>query len=106
MRNGFGTPAIGSSRLWGVALLAGLLALAGMAAAQEMPLVQPQGLDRAGIYALREMVPNLTGEGVHYGILCRSITHQDGVPENDYLPNTKQIVSLPGCRSGRGGPGL
>ena len=78
-------------RLWGVALLAGLLALATVAEAQEAAPVQPQGLDRVGVYAVREMVPGLTGEGVRFGVLCRSVSHQDGESEDDYLPNTKHV---------------
>ena len=89
MRKSLEKTAIRVSRLWGVALLAGLLATVGAAQSLEASLLQPQGLDRVGIYALREMAPNLTGADVRFAILCRSITHQNGEPQNDYLPNTK-----------------
>ena len=45
---------------------------------------QPQGLNYAGIYALRQIDPGLTGSGVKFAIVCRSITYTDGEPQNDY----------------------
>lgn len=50
-------------------------------------ILQPQGLNYAGIYGLRQLDPNLTGSGVKFAILCRSITYIDGEPQNDYRPN-------------------
>ncbi|UCD48637.1 MAG: S8 family serine peptidase [Phycisphaerales bacterium] len=80
--------------------------MAGRAAAQNTPLVQPQGLDRVGIYALREVAPNLTGEGVRFGVLCRSLAHQDDQAQEDYLPNTKHAC-LAGARlRSEGGNGI
>ena len=49
--------------------------------------VQPQGLDYAGIYRLRELDADLTGSGVKFAVVCRSITYIDGEPQNDYRPN-------------------
>ena len=49
--------------------------------------LQPQGLNCTGIYALRQLDPNLTGSGVKFAIICRSITYIDGEPQNDYQPN-------------------
>lgn len=49
--------------------------------------MQPQGLDRVGIYALRQIDPSLTGEGVSFGIVSRSVTYKDADPQNDYQPN-------------------
>jgi len=97
MRKGFEKPGIQAPRLWGVALVVGLLAVAAVAEAQDASLLQPQGLDRVGIYALREIAPSLRGEGVRFGVLCRSITQQDGEPQDDYLPNTGH-ASLAGAR--------
>ncbi len=77
---------ISVQRLWGVALLLGLL-LCGASAAQDDALPQPRGLDRAGIYALRQIDPNLTGQGVSFGIVCRSVTYRENEPQNDYRPN-------------------
>ena len=51
--------------------------------------LQPQGLDYAGIYALQQADPNLTGAGVRVAVICRSITYIDGEPQNDYRPNTQ-----------------
>ncbi|MFH1371855.1 MAG: S8 family serine peptidase [Planctomycetota bacterium] len=55
----------------------------------EQPVVglQPQGLDYAGIYGLRQLDPNLTGAGVKCAVICRSITYIDGEPQNDYRPD-------------------
>ena len=51
--------------------------------------LQPQGLNHAGIYALRQIEPGLTGSGVKFAIICRSITYINGEPQNDYRPNIK-----------------
>jgi hypothetical protein len=48
--------------------------------------IQPEGLNHAGIYALRQLDPNLTGKGVKFAVVCRSITYIDGKPQNDYQP--------------------
>jgi hypothetical protein len=48
--------------------------------------LQPQGLDYAGLYQLRQLDPNLTGAGVKCAVICRSITYVDGEPQNDYRP--------------------
>ncbi|MDD5326422.1 MAG: S8 family serine peptidase [Phycisphaerae bacterium] len=48
--------------------------------------LQPQGLNYAGIYALKQLDPNLTGSGVKFAVLCRSNTYIDGEPQNDYRP--------------------
>ncbi|MFC1635043.1 S8 family serine peptidase [Planctomycetota bacterium] len=52
-------------------------------------VLQPQGLQRTGIYALRQIYPNLTGAGVKFGIICRSITYIDGEPQNDCRPDIR-----------------
>jgi len=49
--------------------------------------LQPRGLSHAGIYALRGIAPDLTGFGVRYAVICRSINYIDGMPQNDYQPN-------------------
>jgi len=50
-------------------------------------MLQPQGLNHAGIYALRQIDPNLTGAGVKFAVISRSLTYIDGEPQNDYRPN-------------------
>jgi hypothetical protein len=50
--------------------------------------LQPQALTHAGIHALRQMDPNLTGSGVKVALLCRSMTYIEGEPQNDYRANT------------------
>ena len=49
--------------------------------------LQPQALEYAGIYRLRQLEPNLTGAGVKFAVVCRSITYIGGEPQNDYRPN-------------------
>jgi len=51
--------------------------------------LQPQGLNHAGIYALRQLDPTLTGSGVKFAIVCRSITYIEGEPQNDYQPSVE-----------------
>ena len=78
--------AISIARLWIAAVLIGSTVV-GRASAQNGPVVQPQGLNWAGIYALRGSDPSLTGAGVRVGVVCRSFTYNDGEPQYDYLPN-------------------
>lgn len=87
MRNGQTKTTRQASRLWGVVLLVALLT--GIAAAQDAgaSALQPQGLNRVGTYALRELAPELTGQGVRFGIICRSVTYENDKPQNDYQPN-------------------
>ncbi|MHC4125752.1 MAG: S8 family serine peptidase [Planctomycetota bacterium] len=49
--------------------------------------IQPAGLDYAGISALKQLDPNLTGSGIKYAVICRSINYLDDKPQNDFLPN-------------------
>ncbi len=82
-----GKAAILVLQLSGIALLTGSVAAG--APDNSSPAVQPQALNWAGVYALRQTDPNLTGAGVHFGVLCRSLTYIDGNPQNDYQPNVK-----------------
>ena len=54
---------------------------------QNTTILQPQGLEYAGIYSLKQIEPNLTGEGVRFAVICRSITYIDDEPQNDYRPD-------------------
>lgn len=61
-----------------------------IAGAQNPPIenvLQPQGLDHTGIYALRAIDPALTGAGVKFALVCRSFTYIDEAPQNDYQPD-------------------
>jgi len=49
--------------------------------------LQPLGLNHAGVYALRQAYPNLTGHGVSLALVCRSMTYLNSTPQNDYRPN-------------------
>ena len=73
------------------ACLAVLFSSAGIAAgaddSQSKNILQPQGLEHTGIYALREMDPNLTGAGVKFAVISRSYTYIDNEPQNDYRPD-------------------
>ncbi|NIP55146.1 MAG: S8 family serine peptidase [Phycisphaerae bacterium] len=55
--------------------------------AKEETKLQPQALHRTGIYALRDIDPNLTGRGVTLAVISRSITYIDDEPQNDYRPS-------------------
>lgn len=79
-------PAISVVGLWIAAVLIGSPGFAGGAAAQSGAMLQPQGLNVAGIYALRGLDPNLTGAGVRVGVVCRTFTQNDE-PQYDYRPN-------------------
>lgn len=50
--------------------------------------LEPQALDYAGIHRLKKIEPNLTGTELNIGVVCRSLTYLNGVPQNDYQPNT------------------
>jgi len=79
-----------ASRLWVVALLAGSAVITGAAKGQDGLMLHPQALNWAGIYPLRQIDPDLTGEGVRLGVVCRSFTYSDAdVPQNDYQPNVR-----------------
>ncbi len=73
-----------------ITCIAALFSAAGSTAraqeAQNTKILQPQGLEHAGIYPLKRMEPNLTGEGVKFAVICRSITYIDDEPQNDYRP--------------------
>jgi len=69
-------------------LLIGSVCITGRAMAQNVPVLQPQGLNWVGIAALRGLDPSLTGTGVNLGLVCRSFTCVDDEPQYDYLPNT------------------
>jgi len=56
---------------------------------QDNNTLQPQGLEYTGVYALRELDPNLTGAGVKFAVISRSYTYIDGEPQNDYLPDIR-----------------
>ena len=71
-----------------VAVLASVGGLAGRAVAQNDAVLQPQGLSWAGVYALRDAEPQLTGAGVRMGLICRSFTYEQDEPQYDYRPNT------------------
>ncbi len=73
-----------------IACLAALLNATGTTARAQEPqnaILQPKGLEHAGIYALRQINPNLTGDGVKFAVICRSITYIDDEPQNDYRPD-------------------
>ncbi len=87
MRRHVHKTAVFDPRLWVVVALIGVLGNAAVADPNDLSLFQPQGLSRAGVYALREIDPNLTGQDVRFGVVCRSVTYQGDLPQNDYRPN-------------------
>ena len=68
-------------------MLAGGSAVARAEGPQTDETLQPQGLNYSGIYALRQLDPNLTGSGIKFAVICRSTTYIDGEPQNDYRPS-------------------
>ena len=82
----------GNKKMLTLALLAcvAVLCAASNAALAEGPsaekMLQPQALNQAGIYRLRQFEPALTGSGVKFAVICRSITYINGEPQNDYRP--------------------
>jgi hypothetical protein len=74
-----------------IATLAVLFSSANIAAgaddSQGNNILQPQGLEHTGVYALRELDPNLTGAGVKFAVISRSYTYIDDEPQNDYRPD-------------------
>lgn len=49
-------------------------------------VLHPQSLKHAGIYTLREIDPDLTGEGVNFAVICRSFSYVGDKLQNDYRP--------------------
>lgn len=56
---------------------------------QTIEMLQPQGLRHTGIYALRQIDQDLTGAGVKFGVICRSMTYIDNEPQNDFRPDIR-----------------
>ena len=50
-------------------------------------ILQPKALNHTGIYALREIDASLTGVGVKFAVVSRSISYIDDEPQNDYRPS-------------------
>jgi len=53
------------------------------------PILHPQSLEQAGIYAVREIDPDLTGDGVNFAVICRSFSYIGDKLQNDYRPATE-----------------
>ena len=69
--------------------VAAMLAHAEILNAAPEKIFQPQGLNATGVYALRQLDPNLTGTGIKFAVISRSITYINGEPQNDYRPSTE-----------------
>lgn len=54
-----------------------------------LAFLQPQALNFVGIYSLRDIDPNLTGDGITFGIVSRSYTYDGVEPQNDYAVPAK-----------------
>jgi hypothetical protein len=80
----------GVEKIFGLCLFAGIAAMLAAGSATAVAAdetLQPQGLNFSGIYALRQLDPNLTGAGIKFAVICRSNTYIDGEPQNDYQPS-------------------
>ena len=69
-----------------MAMPASVRAVAGAENQSVEDFLQPKALNHAGVYALREIEPSLTGAGVKFAVVSRSITYIDDEPQNDYRP--------------------
>ncbi len=49
---------------------------------------QPFAFNKVGLSILKQIDPNLTGENVNIAVVCRSLTYINGLPQNDYRPDT------------------
>lgn len=70
-------------------LLSSMAFGAGENRVQTMETLQPQSLRQTGIYALRQIDQDLTGSGVKFGVICRSMTYIDNEPQNDFRPDIR-----------------
>lgn len=61
--------------------------LAAFASADNALPIEPTALDFTNTHSLWETDPNLTGEGVVIGAICRSVTYINKKPQNDYRFN-------------------
>jgi hypothetical protein len=80
----------GIEKIFGLCLFTGIAAMLAAGSATAIAAdetLQPQGLSFSGIYALRQLDPNLTGTGIKFAVICRSNTYIDGEPQNDYRPS-------------------
>jgi len=66
--------------------VAGLVCACAAEGLSQETVLQPKGLERVGIYAVRELAPDLSGEGVKYAVICRSFSYVGENPQNDYRP--------------------
>jgi len=69
-----------------VIIFAGFAPARGLTFTGDLP-TQPQSLDYAGLYSLKNLAPWLNGQGVDIALICRSLTYIDGWPNNDYRPD-------------------
>jgi len=75
------------ARWWCILLLVAMATAAQAQGPQTETPTHPQGLNCVGAYGLRRIVPSLTGAGVKFAVVSRSITYVDGEPQNDYRPS-------------------
>lgn len=63
-----------------------LLSSAALADPNQPSHRQPQALEFMGLYDLQREHPHLQGQGVNIAVIARSLTYEDGLPQNDYQP--------------------
>ena len=79
-----------AKKMLAMALTACLAAAGAVAAAEGLQadkVFQPRALNHAGINALRQIDSDLTGSGVKFAVICRSMSYANSEPQNDYRPN-------------------
>ncbi|MHC5184586.1 MAG: hypothetical protein ACYSPI_09975, partial [Planctomycetota bacterium] len=71
----------------GFVYIAAFVCWVAAASADDTLSTEPAALDFTNTRSLWRADPNLTGEGVVIGTICRSMTYVDGEPQNDYRFN-------------------
>lgn len=71
----------------GFVYIAAFVCFVAAASADGTLSTEPAALDFTNTHSLWRADPNLTGEGVVIGAICRSMTYVDGEPQNDYRFN-------------------
>ncbi len=78
----------GVKKLFVLCILGCAVLFSAQAAFAEQPIktVHPQSLNYANVSILKRLEPDMDGSDVKFALICRSITYDNGTPQNDYRP--------------------